>query len=91
MYLWRFGRRRANSIVGDLGSHMIDMARWYLGDIASVSADLKTYVDRESPDGQALAPANDSAILNVEFASGAHGVIQASAVPNSASERWSNR
>ena len=27
---------------GDLGSHMIDMAHWFFGDVASVSADLRT-------------------------------------------------
>ena len=34
--MWRFDRRRANGVLGDLGSHMIDLARWYGGDIVSV-------------------------------------------------------
>jgi predicted dehydrogenase len=79
-YAWRFDRRRANGILGDLGSHMIDLARWYVGDIAQVSAHLAAFVDRPGADGQPADPANDSAVLAVEFANGAHGTIQVSAV-----------
>lgn len=79
-YAWRFDRKRANGILGDLGSHMIDFARWYIGDIAKVSAHLATFVDRPGPDDQPLDPANDSALLTVEFVNGAQGFIQVSAV-----------
>ncbi len=79
-YAWRFDRRRANGILGDLGSHMIDLARWYLGDIAQVSAHMAAFVDRPGPDGESLDAANDAAVLAVEFANGAHGTIQVSAV-----------
>ncbi len=58
-YGWRFDSRRSNGILGDLGSHMIDLARWYVGEIASVSAHLHTYVARAGVDGQPLEPAND--------------------------------
>jgi predicted dehydrogenase len=79
-YLWRFDRQRANGILGDLGSHMIDFAQWYVGDIVKVNAHLATFVNRPGVDGQPLDPANDSAILVVEFANGAHGTIQVNAV-----------
>jgi len=79
-YAWRFDRRHANGILGDLGSHMIDLARWCLGDIAQVSAHLAAFVDRPGADGQPPEPANDSAVLAVEFANGAQGTIQVSAV-----------
>ena len=78
--MWRFDGRRANGIVGDLGSHMIDMARWMLGDISRVSASLKSFVDRPAAGDQAPVPANDSSLLLVEFANGGHGLIQASSV-----------
>ena len=39
---------------GDLGSHMIDLARWYVGDIARVSAHLGVYGDRLGPEGRPL-------------------------------------
>ena len=79
-YGWRFDRQRSNGILGDIGSHMIDFARWYAGDIARVSAYLTTFVERPGPEGQALDPANDSALLAVEFENGAQGVIHVSAV-----------
>lgn len=82
-YAWRFDRRRGNGILGDLGSHMIDLTRWFVGDIASVSARLATCVQRLDAHGRALDSsdvANDSATLMLEFANGAHGVIHVSAV-----------
>lgn len=44
-YNWRFDRNRAHGILGDLGSHMIDLARWCVGHIAKVSAHLGFYAD----------------------------------------------
>jgi len=79
-YFWRFDQKRANGILGDLGSHMVDMARYLVGDITSVSANLGFFVDRPGADGGVIDPANDSALLQVKFASGAHGTIQTSAV-----------
>jgi predicted dehydrogenase len=79
-YAWRFDRQRALGVLGDLGSHMIDLARWLVGDIVRVSAHLGVYVDRSGPPGARLDPANDAALLVVEFANGAHGTIEASAV-----------
>jgi predicted dehydrogenase len=79
-YNWRYDRTRANGLIGDLGSHMIDLARWYLGDVRRVSAHLSTFVERESADGQPLEPNSDSAQLLVEFESGAQGMIYLSAL-----------
>ena len=59
---------------------MIDMARWLVGDIARVSAQLGVFVDRPGADGESIDPANDSALLLTEFANGAHGMIHASLV-----------
>jgi predicted dehydrogenase len=84
-YMWRFDGQRANGILADLGSHMIDFARWYIGDIARVSASLTTFVERVGPaEDQPLEPANDSALLLVEFENGAQGSIQVSAVTHTA-------
>ncbi len=79
-YAWRFDRQQGHGILGDLGSHLIDLARWYVGDIAKVSGHLATYVARPGPDGQVLDPANDSALVALEFANGAQGTIHVSAV-----------
>ena len=79
-YGWRYDGGRANGILGDLGSHMIDMARWLVGDIARVSAHLGAYVDRPRPDGQPYDPANDAAALLLTFENGAQGIMQVSGV-----------
>jgi predicted dehydrogenase len=79
-YEWRFDRNRANGALGDLGSHMIDLARWLIGDIATVTAQLGCFGSRQGIEGETTDPANDSALLMVEFSNGAHGLIQASAV-----------
>lgn len=79
-YNWRFDRRRANGLLADLGSHMIDLARWHVGEITHVAARLGVFVPRPDVDGGPLDPANDAAALLVEFANGAHGTLQVSAV-----------
>lgn len=79
-YAWRFDRARGHGILADLGSHMIDLARWYVGEIAGVSANLATFVDRPGADGGALDAANESAVLSLAFANGAQGMIHVSAV-----------
>lgn len=79
-YQWRFDQKRANGVLGDLGVHMIDLARWLVGEIDRVSANLSVFVDRPAADGGRIDPANDSAFLLTEFANGAHGVIHASVV-----------
>ena len=79
-YRWKWDHQRANGALGDLGSHMIDLARWYVGDVAKVSACLSTFVERPGPEGRPLDPANDAAMLNLQFANGAQGTIHLSAV-----------
>ena len=71
-YSWSTDADRSNGVVGNLGSHMIDMARWLLGDVASVSASLTTQVERDGVNGRPLKPANDSAFVLLDFSSGAH-------------------
>ena len=85
-YVWRADADRANGILGDLGSHMIDLARWMLGDVASVSASLRTHIERDSADGGPLNPANDSAFVLLDLASGAQVVVEVSAVNHMAKE-----
>ena len=42
---WRFQRDKAGTgALGDLGAYMIDAARWLIGEIASVSGHLVTYI-----------------------------------------------
>lgn len=73
-YKWRLDGQRGNGILGDLGSHLTDLARWYCGEITRVCAHLGQYVERPGE------PSNDSAMLLMEAASGAQIHIHASAV-----------
>jgi predicted dehydrogenase len=77
---WRYNRRHGNGILGDLGSHMFDLARWFYGDISRVSAHLGIYAEHTGPEDEVFEPANDAITLLVEFASGAQGAIQVSGV-----------
>lgn len=79
-YQWRLDRKRANGALGDLGVHMIDMARWLVDDIARVSAQSGVFVGRPGAAGGQIDPANDAACLLTEFANGAHGMIHATLV-----------
>jgi predicted dehydrogenase len=79
-YRWRYDRQRSNGIVSDLGAHMIDFARWYIGDVRKVSAQLATFVNRPGPEGQPSVSANDSAIVTLQFENEAQAIIQVSAV-----------
>jgi predicted dehydrogenase len=87
-YGWKWDRRRGLGALGDLGSHMIDMARWTCGEIVRVSAHLATFVERPDPEGRSFNPANDAAadaaMLLLEFAKAAQGMIQLSAVAHTA-------
>jgi predicted dehydrogenase len=67
---WRFHAGEAGSgALGDLGAHVVDLARYLVGDIASVSALVKTFLpDREVDDAIEAA---------VEFENGAIGTIEA--------------
>ena len=81
-YAWRFDEAKAGSgILGDLGSHWLDMARWFLGEVSEVSAHRSFFVDREPrPDGSSYIPVEDSAVISVRFTSGASATLQVSAV-----------
>src|SRR4029453_3514240 len=59
---------------------MIDLARWYVGDIARVSVHLTSFVERQGPDGAPFSSANDSALIAIEFAERAQGTICVSGV-----------
>ena len=77
-YRWRLDRRRANGVLGDLGSHMIDFARWYMGDISRVSAQLATFAGPPTTASAPSEPANDSVLLMLEFENGSQGMIHVS-------------
>jgi predicted dehydrogenase len=87
---WRFERERGGSgVLGDLASHGADLARFLLGDIASLTADTAIFVpERARPTGATaghtlatgeLGPVENEDYVNclLRFASGARGVLEA--------------
>jgi levoglucosan dehydrogenase len=81
-YAWRFDEAKAGSgILGDLGSHWLDMARWFLGEVTSVSAHGDRFVPRgPRPDGTPYTLTEDSGVILARFESGASATLQVSAV-----------
>ena len=74
--VWRLDRALAGSgALGDLGAHVIDLARYLVGEIEAVSGCTRTFV-RER-DGGAV-DVDDAVAAAVEFANGAAGTIEAS-------------
>ena len=75
---WRLTKASAGSgALGDLGSHVVDLARFLVGEPASVSATLKTFT-RERPGG--TVDVDDTFAASAEFVSGAIGTLEASRV-----------
>lgn len=88
---WRYERERGGSgVLGDLASHGADLARYLLGDIASLTADTAVFVpERARPTGAtaghsraaggALGPVENEDYVSclLRFASGARGVLEA--------------
>lgn len=81
-YMWRFDLDESGSgVVGDLGTHWLYLADWFYGEIKTVSALLGYHVSREPrPDGQPYEPADDSAVMMLEFDNGARGVLHLSSL-----------
>jgi predicted dehydrogenase len=75
---WRNDKNRTSGSLSEMGSHMIDLARWYVGDIDQVFGQLNTLINRTGPDGKPIETATDAAILALRFANGAQGAIQLS-------------
>jgi predicted dehydrogenase len=84
VYAWRHDPARANGVIGDLGSHMIDLSRWYFGEIDAVSATLGISIDRSGIAGHEAGSGNDSGHLSLRFRNGVLGVIDVTVVSHTA-------
>lgn len=74
--VWRLNRAEAGSgALGDLGSHVIDLAHFLIGEIESVSGLTKTFI-QERPGGK--VDVDDAFEATVAFETGAVGTIEAS-------------
>ena len=78
--IWRLDKEQAGSgALGDLGAHIIDLGRYLVGEISSVSAMTKTFI-KERPDGEGgtgQVTVDDAFAAAVEFENGAIGTLEA--------------
>ncbi len=79
--IWRLQKSEAGSgALGDLGAHIIDLGRYLVGDVKSVSAMAKTYIEeRPKADGSGMGKVDvdDAFVAAVEFENGAIGTLEA--------------
>ncbi len=91
---WRFQKKIAGSgAVGDIGTHVIDLARYLVGEISAVNALVKTYIptrplqsggfdqlaasDKSGKGPRGAVDVDDEMLTLVKFANGATGSIEA--------------
>ncbi|MEA2400542.1 MAG: hypothetical protein QOK00_945 [Thermoleophilaceae bacterium] len=73
--VWRLDREQAGSgALGDLGSHIIDLGHYLVGDIASVTGLTRTFID-DRPGG--TVDVDDAFEATVAFEGGAVGTLEA--------------
>jgi predicted dehydrogenase len=79
--IWRLDKEVCGSgAIGDLGAHIIDLGRFLVGEMKSVSAMTKTFIDeRPLPDGSGTGKVDvdDAFVAAVEFENGAIGTLEA--------------
>ena len=79
--IWRLDKEACGSgVLGDLGAHIIDLGRFLVGEMVSVSATTRTFIkERPLPDGGGMGTVDvDDAFASfVEFDNGALGTIEA--------------
>lgn len=81
-YSWRFDPSGGAGVIADLGSHIVGIARFLLGPIAGLYADLETVIkERPIASGASEMRAvelDDIARLTVQFSRGCRGSIETS-------------
>jgi predicted dehydrogenase len=79
--IWRLDKEVCGSgAIGDLGAHIIDLGRFLVGEMKSVSAMTKTFIhERPLPDGSGTGKVDvdDAFVATVEFENGAIGTLEA--------------
>jgi predicted dehydrogenase len=79
---WRMQKAISGSgALGDLGSHIIDLSRFLLGEYSAVSAILHTYIKQRPLDKQSgalgVVDVDDAFLCQVKLANGAIGTLEA--------------
>lgn len=81
--VWRLRKEYAGSgPLGDLGSHIIDLARFLIGEITAVTGVMRTFIEErplpEDPTKKGKVTVEDAFSATVEFENGAIGTLEAS-------------
>lgn len=81
-FVWRFDKAKAGSgALGDIGAHVIDLARALVGEVAEVTGDLRTFIRERPLPGRSgktrRVTVDDAAIALARFENGAMGTIEA--------------
>lgn len=78
---WRMQKAQAGSgALGDLGSHIIDMARFLIGEMKGVTAMTRTFIEERDfldGSGKGKVDVDDAFAATVEFENGALGTLEA--------------
>ena len=78
--IWRLDKNVAGSgALGDLGAHVVDLAHYLIGDMKTVSAMTKTFIEdrpQDGYDGATKVDVDDAFVAAVEFDNGALGTIE---------------
>jgi predicted dehydrogenase len=77
-WIWRLSTKLGSAgALGDIGIHLVDFATYAAGDIKSVNAHLKVFRNKVKGEkfGEHDLDANDTALMQVEFANGALGMM----------------
>ena len=80
--VWRMQAERGGGTVLDVGTHMLDLLRWWFGDIAAVCAQAQIVVGERTglQGGRARVTADDTASCLVRLQNGVTGLMQLSQV-----------
>ncbi|MGC9347101.1 MAG: Gfo/Idh/MocA family protein [Anaerolineae bacterium] len=78
--IWRLDKEAAGSgALGDLGTHVIDLGRYLVGEVESVAAMTRTFI-KERPDDEGnmqTVDVDDAFVATVGFENGAVGTLEA--------------
>lgn len=82
-WTWWSDAERGGGILGALGSHQIDLLRYWMGEIEAAAGTVQTYIrERPAPDGtgRKKVTSEDFTAFSLQFPSGAVGTVVISGV-----------
>ena len=84
-YDWHYDSKHGTGALGNISSHAIHLAHWFIGDIETVVSLSTTHFDRLGEEKDETPQLDDTVFMTVRFNNGAIGSIHAS---SSATTSW---